>query len=112
MAHAERLFQKSTRLDPHFADVYLQLGMLYNAQGKKDAALSAFQKAATADPEFSAAHYQLSLAYRRSGNAAKADEEMKAYDELRRSEAVAFEKERHELRQFVTTLKDEHSSPR
>jgi tetratricopeptide (TPR) repeat protein len=112
MAHAERLFQKSAGLDPHFADVYLQLGMLYNAQGKKDAALAAFQKAAAAGPEFSAAHYQLSLAYRRSGNAAKADEEMKTYDELRRSEAVAFEKERHELRQFVTTLKDEHTSPR
>jgi len=112
MARAERLFQKSAGLNPHFADVYLQLGMLYNAQGKKGAALGAFQQAAAADPKSSAAHYQLSLAYRRSGNAAKADEEMKTYDELRRSEAAALEKERHELRQFVTTLKDEHSSPR
>jgi tetratricopeptide (TPR) repeat protein len=112
IARAERLFQKAANLDPHFANVYLQLGMLYNAQGKKDAALSAFQKAAAADPKSSASHYQLSLAYRRSGNAAKADDEMKIYDELRRFEAAALEKERHELRQFVTTLKDEHPSPR
>ena len=112
MASAERLLQKSAGFDPHFADVYLQLGMLYNAQGKKDAALGAFQKAVAAEPKSSAAHYQLSLAYRRSGNAAKADEEMKTYDELRRSEAAALEKERHELRQFVTTLKDGHSPPR
>jgi tetratricopeptide (TPR) repeat protein len=112
LARAEHLFQIAAELDSHFADVYLQLGMLYNAQGKKGAALSAFQKAAAADPKSSAAHYQLSLAYRRSGNAAKAEDEMKAYDELRRSEAAALEKERHELRQFVTTLKDEHPSPR
>jgi len=112
MASAERLLQKSVGLDPHFADVYLQLGMLYKAQGKKDAALGEFRKAVAAEPKSSAAHYQLSLAYRRSGNAAKADDEMKRYDELRRSEAAALEKERHELRQFVTTLKDEHSSPR
>jgi tetratricopeptide (TPR) repeat protein len=112
LARAERLFQIAADLDSHFADVYLQLGMLYNAQGKKAAALSEFQKAAAADPKSSAAHYQLSLAYRRSGNAAKADDEMKTHDELRRSEAAALEKERHELRQFVTTLKDEHPSPR
>jgi tetratricopeptide (TPR) repeat protein len=112
MARAERLFQTSAGLHPHFADVYLQLGMLYNAQGKKDAALGAFQKAVAVDPKSSAAHYQLSLAYRRSGSAASADDEMKTYDELRRSEAAALEKERRELRQFVTTLKNEHTSQR
>jgi tetratricopeptide (TPR) repeat protein len=112
LARAERLFQKAADLDSHFADVYLQLGMLYKAQGKKDAALSAFQRAVASDPMSSAAHYQLSLAYRRSGIAAKADDEMKTYDELRRSEAAALEKERRELRQFVTTLKNEHTSQR
>ena len=110
IARAERLFQKAAGLDPHSADVYLRLGLLYNAQDKRDAALGSFQKAAAADPTSSAAHYQLSLAYRRSGNAARADDEMKTYDELRRSEAAALEKERHELRQFVTTLKGDSSS--
>ena len=108
--HAEQLFQKAIGLNPHFAEVYLQLGMLYNAQDKKDAAIAAFQKAVAADASSSAAHYQLSLAYRRTGHAAKADAEMKIYDELHRSEEAALDKERRELRQFVTVLKENPSS--
>ena len=110
LARAEQLFRKAAGLDPRFAEVYLQLGMLYNARGEKDAALAAFQQAVAAGPRLSAAHYQLSLAYRRSGDVAKADQEIKVYDELRRSEDAALEKERRDLRQFVTILKRDPSS--
>jgi len=110
LSRAEQLFRKALELKPDFAEVYLQLGMLYNARGDKGSALAAFQKAVSADPKSSQAHYQLSLAYRRSGAAAKADSEMKAYDELRRSEDAAVEKERRELRQFVTILQEEKST--
>jgi hypothetical protein len=48
----------------------------------------------------------LSLAYRRAGDAAKSKGEMDTCQELRRSEDAELEKERRELRQFVTTLKD------
>jgi len=112
LARAEQFFRKAADLKPNFAEVYLQLGMLYNARGEKDAALAAFQKAVGADAKSSAAHYQLSLAYRRAGDAAKADGEMKTYDELHRSEDAALEKERRELRQFVTILKTDQSSRR
>jgi tetratricopeptide (TPR) repeat protein len=110
LARAEQLFQKAAQLDPHFAEVYLQLGMLYNARGEKDAAMDAFQKAVAADANSSGAHYQLSLAYRRSANVAKADQEMKTYDELRRTEDAKREEERRDLRQFVTILKKDSSS--
>jgi tetratricopeptide (TPR) repeat protein len=110
LAHAERLFRRALELKPDFAEVYLQLGMLYNARGEKDAALGAFEKAVRADPRSSSAHYQLSLAYRRSGDAAKADQEMKTCDELKRFEDAAVDKERRELRQFVTILKKKESS--
>jgi len=106
LARAEQLFRKAVELKPEFAEVYVQLGMLYNARGERDKALEAFRKAVSADRKSSAAHYQLSLAYRRSGDAAKADAEMKMYDELRRSEDAALEKERRELRQFVTILEE------
>jgi tetratricopeptide (TPR) repeat protein len=109
LAGAERLFRKALELDRNFAEVYLQLGMLYNARGEKDQALTAFQKAVSVAPKSSAAHYQLGLAYRRSGDVAKADGEMKAYDELRRSDDAALEKERRELRQFVTILQERKS---
>lgn len=105
-ARAEQLFRKALEHDPHDAEVYLQLGMLYNARGEKDSALASFQKAVSSDPKSSQAHYQLGLAYRRAGDAAKADREMKTYDELRRSEDAALEKERRGLRQFVTILQE------
>jgi tetratricopeptide (TPR) repeat protein len=102
---AEKSFRQAAEIAPKYGEVYVELGMLYNARGKKEAALAEFQKAVAASPDSSAAHYQLSLAYRRAGEAAKADEEMKTYNRLRQSEEAALEKERREMRQFVTVLK-------
>ena len=112
LSRAELFFRKALESNPGFAEVYLQLGLLYNARGEKSSALAAFQKAVSADPPSSRAHYQLSLAYRRSGDAARADLEMKTYNELRRSEDAALEKERRELRQFVTILQEGKSAQR
>jgi tetratricopeptide (TPR) repeat protein len=102
---AEKSFRQAAEISPKYGEVYVELGMLYNARGKKEAALEEFQKAVAASPDSSAAHYQLSLAYRRAGDAAKADEEMKTYNRLRQSEEAALEKERREMRQFVTVIK-------
>jgi tetratricopeptide (TPR) repeat protein len=102
---AEQFFRQAVAIDAKYGEVYLELGMMYNARGKKEAALASFQKAVAATPESSAAHYQLSLAYRRAGETAKADEEMKTCTLLRKSEQAALEKERREMRQFVTVLK-------
>jgi tetratricopeptide (TPR) repeat protein len=102
---AEKSFRQAIAIAPQYGEVYVELGMMYNARGKKDAALEEFQKAVAASPDSSAAHYQLSLAYRRSGNTVKASEEMKTYNRLRESEEAALEKERREMRQFVTVLK-------
>ena len=110
-AAAEDFLKKAVTLDPSLGEVYVQLGVLYNARGRRDSALAAFQKAVSASPRLSAAHYQLSLAYRRAGDAAKADQEMKLYDELRSSEDAQLATERRELRQFVTILKDGKSAP-
>jgi tetratricopeptide (TPR) repeat protein len=103
---AERYFTKAAAIDPSLGEVYVQLGMLYKARGEKDAALQAFQNAVKASPKSSDAHYQLSLAYRRAGDAEKSKREMDTCQELRRSEDAELEKERRELRQFVTILKD------
>lgn len=106
LAAAERYLRLAVDCDSSLGEVYLQLGMLYNARGEKDAALSAFEKAVAATPHLSAARYQLSLAYRRAGRAAEAEQQLKAYDALRRSEEAQLEKERRELRQFVTILQN------
>ncbi len=107
---AEEAFKNALTIDPSFGEVYLQLGMMYNARGKREVALQEFEKAVRATPELAAAHYQLSLAYRRAGESGKADEEMKKYEDLRRAEEAALEKERKEMKQFVTVL--QQSSPK
>ncbi|HLK02819.1 MAG TPA: carboxypeptidase regulatory-like domain-containing protein [Candidatus Acidoferrum sp.] len=108
--HAESVFQNALANRPSFGEVYVQLGLLYNAQGQKDAALREFQNAVRVAPHLSDAHYQLSLASRRAGDAAKADEEMKKYEELQNAEEAALEKQRKEMKQFVTIL--QQSSPK
>ena len=102
---AEKYFTKAAAIDPSLGEAYVQLGMLYKARGKEDAALRAFQNAVKASPKSSDAHYQLSLAYRRAGDAAKSKLEMETWQELRRSEDAELVKERREMRQFVTILK-------
>lgn len=104
---AEVFFRRAIAIDANFGEVYVQLGMLYNARGEKETALLCFQRAVAASPRLSAAHYQLSLAYRRAGATEKSEPEMKVYDELKRAEDAELEKVRREMRQFVTILKDE-----
>jgi tetratricopeptide (TPR) repeat protein len=109
-SRAESYYKKAIALDPKLGEVYLHLGMLYNARGDKNAALRAFEQGVAANPKLSAAHYQLSLAYRRAGESGKAEQQMKLYEELKHSEDVEVEKERREIRQFVTTSKEKGSS--
>jgi tetratricopeptide (TPR) repeat protein len=106
---AADFFQRAAAIDSAFGEVYLQLGMMYNARGKNESALREFEKAVQTAPALTVAHYQLSLAYRRAGQTARADDEMRKYEELRRSEEAALEKERKEMKQFVTILKQSSS---
>jgi tetratricopeptide (TPR) repeat protein len=108
---AERYFTKAAAIDPSLGEVYVQLGMLYKARGENAAALRAFQNAVKASPKSSDARYHLSLAYRRAGDVARAKREMDTCQELRRSEDAELEKQRRELRQFVTVLKDGQTAP-
>jgi tetratricopeptide (TPR) repeat protein len=107
---AESAFRKALDNRPSFGEVYVQLGLLYNARGQKDAALREFQDAVRAAPQMADARYQLSLAYRRAGDSAKADEELKKYEELHSAEEEALDKQRKEMKQFVTIL--QQSSPK
>jgi len=109
-ASAELAFRKALSGHPLYGEVCIQLGLLYNARGKREAALVEFQNAVGAAPRLAEAHYQLSLAYRRAGETAKADQEIKKYEDLHRSEEAALEKERKEMKQFVTVL--QQSSPK
>ena len=108
-AQIESLLNQAIRLDPKFAAAYVQRGILYSEQKDYPRAISDYQQAIQADPQMQMeeAHYRLAQAYRKTGNAAKADAEIKVYDQIAKESAQKAERERHEIRQFVYILRDQ-----
>jgi tetratricopeptide (TPR) repeat protein len=103
----EALLKKSVAIDPKLGEAYLQLGILYAAQGASDRAIAAFNKAVEVTPGLGEAHYRLSQLYKRSGEKAKADQEIQLYKQVEKSEADEVERQRREIQQFVIILKDQ-----
>jgi tetratricopeptide (TPR) repeat protein len=110
VAQVESLLKQSVQLDPKFGPGYLQLGILYSDQKDFSKAISAYQKAITASPRLEEAHYRLAQAYRRTGEKQKAQQELELYDQLAKKTAEEVERERHEVQQFVYTLRSPPSA--
>ena len=102
----ESLLQKAGELDPKFGAAYLQLGILYSDRGDSSKAIAAYQKAIDADPELTEAHYRLARAYSREGEKSKAETEFQLYRQLSKKAEQEDERQRHEIQQFVYTLRD------
>jgi tetratricopeptide (TPR) repeat protein len=108
----ESLLQTAVRVDPKLTGAYLQLGILYAEQKNSAAAIAAYQKAAETSPDLPDAHYRLAQAYRQAGEKLKAEQELQLYQQTSKHAAEEVERERHEVRQFVYTLRDQTSAPR
>jgi tetratricopeptide (TPR) repeat protein len=106
-AQIENLLRNAIRLDPKYGAAYLQLGILHSAQKDYPRAISDYQQAVQTDPRMKEAHYRLSQAYRQTGDVAKAAVEVQIYDQIAKESAQEAERERHEIRQFVYTLRDQ-----
>lgn len=102
----EALLRNAIRLDPKYAAAYLQLGIVHSEQ-KNPQAIADYQQAVQADPEMEEAHYRLAQAYRRMGDTAKAEAELQIYERVAKESEQKTERERHEIRQFVYTLRDQ-----
>jgi tetratricopeptide (TPR) repeat protein len=106
-ARVETLLRKVILLDPSYAAAYLQLGIIHSERENYPQAAADYQKAIDADPQMQEAHYRLAQIYRRIGDAAKAETELQIYDTVAKESAQKAERERHEIRQFVYTLRDQ-----
>jgi len=104
---AEALLKKSVAIDPKLGEAYLQLGVLYAAQGASDEAIGAFRKAIEVTPGLGEAHYRLSQLYKRAGEKAKSEQEIQLYKQVEKSEADEVERQRREVQQFLIILKDQ-----
>ena len=104
---AEALLEKAVKLNPNLGEAYVQLGVLYFARNDFTQAIRAFQQAIQVSPHLSDAHYRLSLAYKRTGDEAKAHDELAAYQQAEKTETAAVERQRSELKQFLIILKNQ-----
>lgn len=107
VAQVESLLHQAIHLDPGAGNAYLQLGVVRAAEKDLPGAIADFQQAIQAAPQLEEAHYRLALAYRQAGEAEKANAELKIYDRMTKESAEKTERERHEIRQFVYTLRDQ-----
>ena len=106
-ARIETLLTTAARLNPQYAAPQLQLGILHSDAGDYPAATSDFQKAIQLDPQIEEAHYRLAQVYRQLGQPDKSKEQLELYQQLSLQSREQADRERHEIRQFVYTLRDE-----
>ncbi len=106
-AQVETLLSNAIRLNPKFGAAYLQLAMMYSEQKNYSKAISDYEQAIGADPQMEEAHFRLAQMYRQTGDTAKSEAELRAFDRIAKESAQKEERERHEIRQFVYTLRDQ-----
>jgi tetratricopeptide (TPR) repeat protein len=107
---AEPELKTAIELDPHLGNAYLQLGILCSEREDFPGAISAFQKAIEITPLPDKAHYCLAQVYRRMGEADKANKEIELFKLLSAQKNKEAERERHEIQQFVYTLRGPNAS--
>jgi len=61
-------YQKATTLDPHFAQPYNDIGVIYETQGRINEAFEMYKKVLEIDPEYLAAYTNLAFISEKKGN--------------------------------------------
>jgi tetratricopeptide (TPR) repeat protein len=99
------LLEKAVRLDPKLGEAFLLLGIVYADRGNLAKAIAAYRSSIEATPPMPEAHYRLAQAYRKTGDTAKAQQEIELYRQLSQQSEQTLERERAEIQQFVFGLK-------
>jgi lipopolysaccharide biosynthesis regulator YciM len=105
-ARVQDLLKKSLKIDPKFAEAYLQLGIVYAARAEMSSAVTAYESARDADSNLAEAHFRLAQAYKKLNQPEKAHQEFAAYEKIQNTKAAAIEQQRREIQQFVVVYKD------
>ncbi len=107
IGHAEALLKSAIRGNPKFAAAHLQLGILRAEERDYANAIAEYQRAIQIDPQLEEAHFRLGQAYRQAGEPEKSKEELRIQQQLAKQSEQQVKRERHEIRQFVYTLRDQ-----
>jgi tetratricopeptide (TPR) repeat protein len=80
---AVRYLRRALELSPQFAEASLQLGLVFQTQGKVDESVRILEQVVAASPELASARYRLAQTYQRLGAKEKARIEFAAYEKLK-----------------------------
>lgn len=108
----ESQLKTAVELDPHLGDAYLQLGIFRSRHEDFPGAIAAFQKAIETTPLPDEAHYRLAAVYRHMGDTEKAGREAVLFKQISEQKKAEADRERHEIQQFVYTLRDQDTAPK
>lgn len=101
----ESLLRKAIALDGTLAEAHVQLGDLYSDQHQYDKSVPEYERALELNANLSDAHYRLGTSYVHVGQKERAQQEFAIYQKLRAEHLAEVDKERAEVKQFVTTAK-------
>jgi tetratricopeptide (TPR) repeat protein len=85
----------------------LQLANLYSDQTQYADSISEYGKALDNKPDLADAHYRLGQAYVHTGQKDKAQEQFQVYQQLRAQHLADLDKQIADIRQFVSSEKEE-----
>ena len=85
--------------------------LLSASQHELEKAIAFYTKAIEVDPQLGEAHYRLGVAYDRIGSPEKAKQEFQLHDEIEKRQAVAVERQRREVKQFLVVLQGQPVTP-
>ena len=102
---AETELEKAIALDAHLGSAYLQLGILLAGRNQYAQAEAMLQKAIQYTPFPDEAHYRLAEVYRQTREAEKTRRETALYKQIEAQKTERAERERHEVQQFIYTLR-------
>ena len=102
----ESELRKAIDLDPKLGKAYLQLGIVLAEKKETPAAITFLEKAIENLPLADEAHYRLAQIYRQSGQPEKARSELALYHQTSTQKTRQEEEQRHEIQQFVYTLRE------
>jgi tetratricopeptide (TPR) repeat protein len=115
------LLNEAIRLDPKLIAAYVEMGALHEERREFQRAIADYRRAiesgtqgAGGTPEtedveakLEEAHFRLARAYRQIGEGDKAKAELQLYEQTVKASERKTERERHEIQQFVFTLRDQ-----
>jgi predicted Zn-dependent protease len=98
---AAKLLDEAIQADPKLADAHLEKGYLLQYQDRWRESIPELESSVALRPESSKAHYLLMLAYARTGNRAKAREQLLLQKKCREQEKDGMDSRYREVQMFV-----------